>query len=206
MEDHQDAEEKAKDEWEEMIPQDTTVKHPRPVPTTATITATATATATTSTTTSTVNGQQAETMTASSSSSSSSSTTTTTSSTTLADNLDNDVVVTAVQQLLSMYQQRLWSVHQKRIMAQDKFKLVHEERERLDIKFHNPDLVFRNSRAPLTDDEYDAHRKVLALSRQVTEDLFVRALQEENDLRQQITTIVGAAQIQQQQQQYQPSV
>eukprot|EP00977_Amphora_coffeiformis_P006505 scaffold1395_cov152-Amphora_coffeaeformis.AAC.22 len=122
----------------------------------------------------------------------------TTSSSSSSSSLDN-VVVTAAQQLIALYQQRLWSAHQKRTLAQGKFSLLHDEREKLDIKFHNPDLIFRNSYKPLTDDEYDACRKALAAARKATEDLFAQALQEENDLHQQITTVVGAAHIQQHQ-------
>ena len=167
MEEHRDAEDNEENDWEELIPQETAVKQQRPTPTTTT-----TADITTT-------EQQIE-------------TTTTSFSPSLPSTLDN-VVVTAAQQLVVVYQQRLWSAHQKRTLAQGKFSVLHDEREKLDIKFHIPDLLFRDSHKPLTDDEYDAYRKALAASRKATEDLFAQAIQEENDVHQQMTTLVGTA-------------
>ena len=107
------------------------------------------------------------------------------------------------QQLVAVHQQRILVAYQKRTVAEDNYKLLHQQRENLDIKFNHPYLAFRNSnnnnldsKCFLSDEEYDAQRAALAASTNAAVQMLMEAIQEEKDLNHQITTLVGGGQMQ----------
>lgn len=81
----------------------------------------------------------------------------------------------AVQQAVT---QRLLAARQKRTAAEEKWKILHQQRENLDIKFNSPG----DSDPRLSDEDYDAQRAKFAVATKETLQILLESAQEEKDL------------------------